>query len=120
MIDNRTAPYAALLLRVALGVMFLAHGLTKLLVYTLPGTAQFFAKIGFAGWLAYPVTIFEVAAGVLLILGVWRAGSPPSRWCSCSSRRPCISAMAGVRQYGRRLGVPDFPDRGGGRAGAAG
>ena len=51
--------------------MFLAHGLTKLLVYTLPGTAQFFAKIGFAGWLAYPVTIFEVAAGVLLILGVW-------------------------------------------------
>ena len=94
MIDNRTAPYAALL-RVALGVMFLAHGLTKL-VYTLPGTAQFFAKIGFAGWLAYPVTIFEVAAGVLLILGVWRAGSPPSRWRSCSSRRPCTSAMAGV------------------------
>ena len=74
MIDNRTAPYAALLLRVALGVMFLAHGLTKLLVYTLPGTAQFFAKIGFAGWLAYPVTIFEVAAGVLLILGVWPLG----------------------------------------------
>ena len=95
MIDNRTAPYAALLLRVALGVMFLAHGLTKLLVYTLPGTAQFFAKIGFAGWLAYPVTIFA-AAGVLLILGVCRAGSPPSRWRSCSSRRPCTSAMAGV------------------------
>ena len=52
MIDTRTAPYAALLLRIALGVMFLAHGLTKLLVFTLPGTAQFFAKIGFAGWLA--------------------------------------------------------------------
>ena len=70
MIDTRTAPYAALLLRVALGVMFLAHGLTKLLVFTLPGTAQFFAKIGFAGWLAYPVTFFEVAAGALLILGI--------------------------------------------------
>ena len=52
MVETRTAPYAALLLRVALGVMFLAHGLTKLLVFTLPGTAQFFAKIGFAGWLA--------------------------------------------------------------------
>jgi len=70
MIDSRTAPYAALLLRVALGVMFLAHGLTKLLVFTLPGTAQFFAKIGFASWLAYPVTFFEVAGGILLILGV--------------------------------------------------
>lgn len=71
MIDTRTAPYAALLLRIALGVMFLAHGLTKLLVFTLPGTAQFFAKIGFAGWLAYPVTFFEIGAGALLILGVW-------------------------------------------------
>lgn len=70
MVDTRTAPYAALLLRVALGIMFLAHGLTKLLVFTLPGTAQFFAKIGFAGWLAYPVTFFEVGAGVLLILGI--------------------------------------------------
>lgn len=70
MVDTRTAPYATLLLRLALGAMFLAHGLTKLLVFTLPGTAQFFAKIGFAGWLAYPMTFFEIGAGVLLLLGV--------------------------------------------------
>lgn len=70
MVDTRTAPYAALLLRVALGVMFLAHGLTKLLVFTLPGTAQFFAKIGVPAWLAYPVTFFEIIAGIMLILGV--------------------------------------------------
>lgn len=63
MIDSRTAPYAVLLLRLALGVMYLAHGLTKLLVFTLPGTAQFFAKVGFAGWLAYPVTYFEIVGG---------------------------------------------------------
>ncbi len=50
MIDKRSAPYAAFLLRLMLGVMYLAHGLTKLPVFTLPGTAQFFAKIGFAGW----------------------------------------------------------------------
>ena len=42
MIDNRTAPYAATLLRVSLGVMFIAHALLKLLVFTLPGSAQFF------------------------------------------------------------------------------
>lgn len=71
MIDSRTAPYAVLLLRLALGVMYLAHGLTKLLVFTLPGTAQFFAKVGFAGWLAYPVTYFEIVGGVLLILGIY-------------------------------------------------
>ncbi|KOF53798.1 MULTISPECIES: DoxX family protein [unclassified Achromobacter] len=70
MIDSRTAPYAALLLRLALGVMYLAHGLTKLLVFTLPGTAGFFGQIGFPSWLAYPVTFFEIGAGALLILGV--------------------------------------------------
>ncbi len=70
MIDTRSAPYAAFLLRLMLGVMYLAHGLTKLLVFTLPGTAQFFAKIGFAPWLAYPVTFFEIVGGVFLILGI--------------------------------------------------
>ncbi|VFR16287.1 putative membrane protein [plant metagenome] len=70
MIDPRTAPYAALVLRLALGIMYLAHGLTKLLVFTLPGTAGFFAKVGFPGWLAYPVTFFEIIGGALLILGV--------------------------------------------------
>jgi putative oxidoreductase len=68
--DTRTAPYAALLLRLALGVMFLAHGFTKLFVYTLAGTAEFFQSVGFPGVLAYPVTFFEIAAGVLLIVGI--------------------------------------------------
>ena len=43
MIDQRTAPYAALILRLTLGVMFIAHSLVlKHFTYTLPGTAQFF------------------------------------------------------------------------------
>ncbi|QQX89489.1 DoxX family protein (plasmid) [Cupriavidus necator] len=71
MIDNRTAPYAALLLRIALGVMFLAHGLTKLLVFTPAGTAGFFQSVGFPGFLAYPVIAFEILAGILLVLGVY-------------------------------------------------
>lgn len=70
MIDSRTAPYAALVLRVALGTMFLAHGLLKLVVFTLPGTAQFFVSVGFPGWLAYPVTGAELIAGSLLVLGI--------------------------------------------------
>jgi putative oxidoreductase len=70
MIDTRTAPYAATLLRVSLGVMFIAHALLKLLVFTLPGTAQFFASVGFPGWTAYLVFAAELAGGVLLVLGV--------------------------------------------------
>lgn len=65
-----TAPYAALLLRVALGVMFLAHGLTKLFVFTPAGTAQFFSSVGFPGFLAYPVMAFEIIGGVMLIVGI--------------------------------------------------
>jgi putative oxidoreductase len=69
-IDTRMAPYAALLLRLALGVMFIAHGLLKWLVFTLPGTAEFFASVGFPGWTAYPVTFLEILGGAALILGV--------------------------------------------------
>lgn len=74
---GNTAPYAALLLRLALGIMFLAHGLTKLLVFTPAGTVKFFASVGFPGFLAYPVIAFEVIGGAMLILGVlprWIAG----------------------------------------------
>lgn len=79
MTDSRTAPYAALLLRLALGVMFLAHGFTKLLVFTPAGTAHYFASVGFAGWLAYPIIAFEIAAGALLIAGVF------SRWVAAAA-----------------------------------
>ena len=69
MIDTKTAPYAALLLRVALGIMFVAHGLLKVFVFTLPGTAQFFASQGFPAWSAYPVIAAEVIGGLLLVAG---------------------------------------------------
>ncbi len=70
MIDNRLAPWAATLLRLSLGTMFLAHGLLKVFVFTLPGTAQFFASVGFPAWTAYPVVAAELGGGALLILGV--------------------------------------------------
>jgi putative oxidoreductase len=71
MIDSRTASAGALLLRVSLGVMFIAHALLKYFVFTLPGTAQFFVAVGFAGPLAYVVFAAELIGGVLLVLGVY-------------------------------------------------
>lgn len=71
MIDERLAPYATFLLRVALGVMFLAHSVVlKLLTFGLPGTAAFFASIGLPGWLAYVVFTMEAVGGIALVLGV--------------------------------------------------
>lgn len=69
MIDTKTAPYAALLLRVALGLMFIAHGLLKVLVFTLPGTVGFFQSLGLPGFLAYATTFAEIAGGIALIAG---------------------------------------------------
>lgn len=71
MIDTRTAPYAALAMRLALGIMFIAHGLTKVFVFTPAGTAGFFESIGFPGFLAYPVMAFEVIGGLMLVMGVY-------------------------------------------------
>ena len=68
---NRNIDQATLLLRVSLGSVFIAHGLLKLLVFTLPGTAQFFVSVGFPGWLAYLVIAAEIGGGALLILGLW-------------------------------------------------
>lgn len=67
---DRYHDYGALLLRVSLGIVLIAHSLyLKLMVFTLAGTAQFFASIGLPGWLAYLVFGMEVAGGALLILG---------------------------------------------------
>lgn len=71
MIDSRTAPYAALVLRVALGVLFLAHSSLKLFVFTPAGTAKFFGSLGLPAELAYVVIAVEVLSGIALILGVW-------------------------------------------------
>jgi putative oxidoreductase len=78
---------AALITRLALGVMFLAHGLLKVLVFTLPGTAQFFDSIGFPGWMAYIVGPAEVLAGVALIAGFY------SRWAALASLPILIGAV---------------------------
>lgn len=67
---GRLAPYGALALRVSLAVVFLAHALLKLLVFTLPGTAAWFALQGFPGWTAYPVFVIELGGAILLALGL--------------------------------------------------
>lgn len=70
------ADLAATILRVALGILFIAHGWLKLVIFTPAGTAAFFESLGFPGALAYLVMAAELAGGVALILGVW------TRWVS--------------------------------------
>ena len=70
MTDSRNPAVAALLLRVSLGTMFIAHALLKYFVFTLPGTAQFFESLGLPGVLGYATFAAELVGGVLLIAGV--------------------------------------------------
>src|SRR5215217_3126095 len=71
MLDTRTAPYATLLLRVALGVLFLAHASMKLFVFGPAGTGRFFGGLGLPAELAYAAIALEVVGGLALVLGVW-------------------------------------------------
>lgn len=70
MIDSTTAPYAALILRVALGILFLAHGLLKLLVHKPAGTVAYFESLGLPGGLAYLTMAAEIGGGIALVLGI--------------------------------------------------
>ena len=71
MIDSRTAPYAALLLRLSLGALFLAHASLKFFIFTPAGTAKFFGSLGLPPALAYVTITVEVLGGIALILGLW-------------------------------------------------
>ena len=70
MIDPMTAPYAALLLRLSLGIMFIAHALLKWRVFTIPAVIALFQSIGLPGWFAYVVITVELIGGGSLILGL--------------------------------------------------
>jgi putative oxidoreductase len=70
-IAESNADVAAFLLRVSMGLLFLAHAGLKLFVFTPAGTAGFFEGLGLPGLLAYVVIIAELAGGVALVLGVW-------------------------------------------------
>jgi putative oxidoreductase len=66
-----TTPYAALLLRVSMGVLFLAHGgLLKLGTFGLAGTMGFFGSLGYPPIFGAIVTFAEIGAGIALIAGV--------------------------------------------------
>jgi putative oxidoreductase len=70
MTDRTLELYAALLLRVSLGTVFVAHALLKILVFTPAGTVAFFETLGLPGLFAYAVIAVELAGGIALLLGV--------------------------------------------------
>jgi putative oxidoreductase len=71
MIDTKLAPYGAFVLRIALGVMFLAHAYLKLGIFGIAGFQGFLAQTGFPTALAWPIIVGEVLGGVAILLGFY-------------------------------------------------
>ena len=71
MIDDRTAPYAALVLRLSLAFLFCAHLYRKFAFIGFDNWWAGLAKQGYADWmLAYTVAA-ETAGALLLLLGIY-------------------------------------------------
>lgn len=83
-----TAPYAAALLRIAQGVLFLAHGaVLKLGTFGLAGTMGYFASIGYPAGLGAVVIAAEILGGLALIAGL------ATRWVSLALVPLMLGAM---------------------------
>jgi putative oxidoreductase len=71
MIDTKLAPYGAFVLRIALGVMFLAHAYLKIGIFGIAGFEGFLAQTGFPTALAWPIILGEAIGGIAILLGVY-------------------------------------------------
>lgn len=70
MTSQSNSDYAAFALRVTSGALFIAHGMMKITVFTIPGTVGYFESLGLPGVLAYLTIIAELVGGGALVLGV--------------------------------------------------
>ena len=61
------AQWVATLGRVFCGIVFIVHGYPKIM--NLSATTEAFAGMGFPGWMAIPIAIFEFFGGIVLLVG---------------------------------------------------
>ena len=93
MIDTKTAPYGALLMRVSMGILFILHGVyLKAFVFGMANAAKFFASMGLPDWFAWVVMLYETIGGLALIFGVYTVGRTLFSGCTCflqATSGPC-------------------------------
>lgn len=70
-IDLRFAAYAIFIMRMSMGLLFLAHAGLKIFVFKMDGTVQFFESLGLPGFMAYVAILMEVIGGAMLVGGMY-------------------------------------------------
>jgi putative oxidoreductase len=71
MLDHRTAPYAALMLRLSLAFFFIAHVYRKFAIIGFDNWWNRLNRDGYADWVVYYTLAAESAGAVLLLLGIY-------------------------------------------------
>ena len=88
MIDPATAPYAALLLRWCLAIMYVAHALKKSM--DVKGETAFFRSIGLPGWFVQLTIAVELGGAACLAVGIF------SRWVALLLVPPMLGTIVTV------------------------
>jgi putative oxidoreductase len=101
MIDNRLAPYGVFVLRIALGVMFIAHAYLKFAIFTVPGFEQFLGSVGLPTAFAWPIILAEFFGGVAILAGFY------GRWVSIALLPVLIGALFVHAPNGWVFNVPN-------------
>lgn len=70
-VDETYGPTGAMLLRLGLGVMWIAHALLKWFVFTIPGFASWLESQGIPAFMAWPVFLLELTGGVMILIGFY-------------------------------------------------
>ena len=70
---------ALAVLRVVIGIIFIAHGYQKIAIYTLPGTVEAFTGMGapFPGLTAPLIAFIELLGGAALVAGLFTRIAAP-------------------------------------------
>jgi len=70
-VDETYGTTGATLLRLGLGVMWIAHALLKWFVFTIPGFAVWLESQGIPAFMAWPVFLLELTGGVMILIGFY-------------------------------------------------
>lgn len=98
--QRRYYEWSMLVLRVSLGVIFLAHGLQKM--SGIAGIIKFFGSLGLPAIVAYIVTGIETIGGALLIFGIF------TRIAAAAISFVLVGAIATVKLSKGLLGGYEF------------
>ncbi len=70
-VDENHSATGALILRLALGTMWIAHALLKWFVFTIAGFASWLESEGLPAFMAWPVFSLELLGGIMIVLGLY-------------------------------------------------